>query len=198
MGAASYVIGLTGNIATGKSTVARMLADLGATFIDADAVAHRVIAPDGEAFSAVVAEFGPQILADDGTIDRRALGQIVFADPQALQHLERLVHPAVIDRVNRQIAEGCAAVVVVEAIKLLESGMAETYDAIWVTTCSPETQLERLVRTRDLSPETALARIRSQPSQAEKVARADVVINTEGSRAATRALVAEAWRALPT
>jgi dephospho-CoA kinase len=103
----------------------------------------------------------------------------------------------VIERVNRQIAESRAAVVVVEAIKLLESGMAETYDAIWVTTCSPETQLERLVRTRPLSHEAALARIRSQPPQDEKTAQADVVINTEGSLAATRAQVAAAWRALP-
>jgi len=186
-------IGLTGNIATGKSTVGRMLASLGAELIDADKVAHAVMTPVGSAYAGVVEAFGPGIVDDAGEIDRRALGRIVFADPGALERLEALVHPAVIAEVNQRIARSLATAVVVEAIKLLESGMAESYDAIWVTTCSEETQLVRLMETRGLSREDALARIRAQAPQAEKVLRADVVVDTEGTLASTRVQVEAAW-----
>jgi dephospho-CoA kinase len=189
-----YRIGLTGNIATGKTKVGAMLTDLGAEFIDADKVAHRVIAPDGEAYDAVVAAFGDAIVAPDGRIDRGQLGAIVFQDPEALARLERIVHPPVIARVNAQIARSAYPVVIVEAIKLLESGVAETYDAIWVTTCPEGMQIARLMRGRDLSYADALQRIRAQPPQAEKVARADVVIDTSGSLAATKAQVLAAWQ----
>ncbi|MCD6286351.1 MAG: dephospho-CoA kinase [Anaerolineae bacterium] len=192
-GSAPYRIGLTGNIATGKSTVGRMLASLGAELIDADRVAHAVIAPAGSAYAAVIEAFGPDIVDDAGAIDRRALGRIVFADPEALKRLEALVHPAVIAEVNRRIARSTATAVVVEAIKLLESGMAESYDALWVTTCSEETQLARLMETRGLSREDALVRIRAQAPQAEKALRADVVVDTDVTLAATRAQVEAAW-----
>jgi dephospho-CoA kinase len=197
-----YRIGLTGNIATGKTTVGRMLESLGAERIDADKVAHAVIIPGGSAYRSVVAAFGPEILVSDPAqqpprINRQALGNIVFSDPAALRKLESLVHPAVIRNVNAQIASTEARVIVVEAIKLLESGMAEAYDAIWVTTCPKAIQCERLMRLRGLSRETALARIEAQPPQAEKLARADVVIHTDGSLAATRAQVLAAWHALP-
>jgi len=188
-----YCIGLTGNIATGKSTVGRMLASLGAELIDADKVAHAVMASAGSAYASVVGAFGPGIVGDNGEIDRRALGRIVFADPEALKRLEALVHPAVIAEVNQRIARSTAPAVVVEAIKLLESGMAESYDAIWVTTCSEETQLARLMEMRRLSREDALARIGAQAPQAEKVLRADVVVDTEGTLAATRVQVEAAW-----
>ena len=190
---APYRIGLTGNIATGKSTVGRMLASLGAELIDADRVAHAVMAPGGSAYAGVVDAFGPGVVDDAGEIDRRALGRIVFADSEALKRLEALVHPAVIDEVNQRIARSAAPAVVVEAIKLLESGMAESYGAIWVTTCSEETQLARLMETRGLSREDALVRIRAQAPQAEKVHRADIVVDTEETLAATRAQVEVAW-----
>lgn len=188
-----YKIGLTGNIATGKSTVGKMLVDHGAAHLDADKVAHRVMAPDGPAYASVVAAFGDEIVADDGTIDRQALGRIVFSDPEALRRLESLVHPAVIAEVNRWIAESAAPVVVVEAIKLLESGMADMYNAIWVTTCSEATQVKRLVRSRDMTPEAARLRVQAQPPQADKIARADVVIDTECPLLDTRRQVAAAW-----
>ena len=192
-GSAPYRIGLTGNIATGKSTVGRMLASLGAELIDADKVAHAVMAPAGSAYAGVVEAFGPGIVGDAGEIDRRALGRIVFADPGALKRLEALVHPAVIAAVNQRIERSIAMAVVVEAIKLLESGMAESSDAIWVTTCSEEVQLARLMEPRGLSREDALVRIRAQAPQAEKVLRADVVVDTEGTLAETRAQVEAAW-----
>jgi Dephospho-CoA kinase (EC 2.7.1.24) len=130
-----YIIGLTGNIATGKSTVARMLRDLGATVIDADRVAHEVMRAGTPVHRAVVETFGPQVLRPDGEIDRARLGAVVFSDPQALAQLEAIVHPAVLEEVARRIAAAPTPVVVVEAIKLIESGMAEAFDALWVTTC---------------------------------------------------------------
>jgi dephospho-CoA kinase len=192
-----YRIGLTGNIATGKSTVGEMLVALGADFIDADHVAHEVMAPGGAAYEPVIDAFGPEIRAGDGTIDRRKLGEQVFSDPVALRRLEALVHPPVIRAVERRIRASTAPVVVVEAIKLLESGMAETYDAIWVTTCSETTQVQRLMTSRGLSRDAALMRVRAQPPQAAKIAEADVVITTEGSLASTREQVTAAWRAIP-
>ncbi len=197
MTALPYRIGLTGNIATGKSTVGRMLEGLGAERIDADEVAHAVISQDGSAYGPVLEAFGPEIQRPDGTIDRKALGAIVFSDPLALGRLESLVHPAVIRTVDRMIASSQARVIVVEAIKLLESGMAEHYDAVWVTTCSEATQLERLVRLRQLSRADAQRRISAQPTQAAKLSRADVVIDTGGSLAETLAQVQAAWYAIP-
>ncbi|MEJ5310421.1 MAG: dephospho-CoA kinase [Anaerolineae bacterium] len=191
-----YRIGLTGNIATGKSTVGRMLAELGAEVIDADRITHSVLAPDGAAYADVVAAFGVDILTPDGTIDRRKLGDIVFSDAEALAQLERLVHPPVIAEVRRRIAASVAPVVVVEAIKLLESGVADDYDAIWVTTCPETAQVERLMKSRHLTRAEALRRIHAQPPQAEKLARADVVIDTNGPLDATRAQVIAAWEAI--
>lgn len=193
----TYRIGLTGNIATGKSNVGQLLHGLGAAYIDADRVAHEVMAPGQAAYQAVVAHFGARILAPDGAIDRRALGAIVFSDPEELCELERCVHPAAIAEVERRIQASAACVVVVEAIKLLESGMAETYDAIWVTTCPEEEQVRRLQESRGLDRVEALRRIHAQPSQAEKLARADVIIDTGGTKAETRAQVHAAWARIP-
>ncbi len=191
-----YRIGLTGNIATGKSTVGRMLAELGVEVIDADQLTHIVLAPDGAAYSVVVAAFGVDILAPDGTIDRGKLGGIVFSDAEALTQLERLVHPPVVAEVRRRIAASTAPIVVVEAIKLLESGVADDYDAIWVTTCPETAQVKRLMKSRRLTRAEALRRIHAQPPQAEKLARADVVIDTSGSLDETRAQAIAAWEAI--
>jgi dephospho-CoA kinase len=169
---------------------------LGAELIDADKVAHLVMTPTGSAYAGVVEVFGPGIVSDTGELDRRALGRIVFADPGALKRLEALVHPAVIAEVNRRLAQSPAPAVAVEAIKLLESGMADSYDAIWVTICSGASQLARLTKVRGLSKEDALTRIRAQGSQAEKMARADVLVDTDGALVETRAQVEAAWAAL--
>lgn len=191
-----YIIGLTGNIATGKSTVARMLSDLGATVIDADRVAHEVMRAGTPVHRAVVEAFGPEVLRPDGEIDRARLGARVFSDPQALAQLEAIVHPAVLEEVARRIVAAPTPVVVVEAIKLIESGVAEAFDALWVTTCSFEEQVRRLMADRGLSRQDAQQRIRAQPPQEAKIARADVVISTNGSLEETRAQVEAAWRAL--
>ncbi len=192
-----YRIGLTGNIATGKSNVGQLLSEWGAAYIDADKVAHEMMAPGQAAHAAVIKHFGARILAPDGSIDRRALGAIVFSDPEALRRLEQLVHPPTIAEVEQRIQRSGARVVVVEAIKLLESGMAETYDAIWVTTCAEEEQVRRLENSRGLARAEALRRIHAQPPQAEKLARADVIIHTSGTRAETRAQVRAAWEKIP-
>ncbi len=187
------LIGLTGNIATGKSEVARILTELGAWVIDADKVAHEVMHPDGPAYAEVVAAFGAEILAADATIDRTRLGSIVFRDPAALQRLEAAVHPAVIVEVDRRIGQAVEPVVVVEAIKLIESGMHRRYDALWVVTAPRSTQIARLVATRGLAEEEAALRVDAQPPQEEKAALADVVIANDGDLSALRRKVEEAW-----
>ena len=155
------LIGLTGNIATGKSAVGRMLAEMGALVIDADRVAHEVMEPDGAAFAALIDAFGSEVLTPAGTVDRRRLGDIVFRDPAALARLEAAVHPAVIQEVGRRIAATDAAVVVVEAIKLIEAGMHRAYDALWVVTAPRDLQIKRLVSTRGLTPAATTSRPQS-------------------------------------
>ena len=193
MGANSpkFVIGLTGNIATGKSEVLKMLARLGATVIDADALAHRVMAKGTPVWRAVVEEFGEGILGPDGEIDRSRLGEIVFSDPKALRRLERIVHPAVIAATVELIQAAEGDVVAVEAIKLIEAGMK--CDSLWVVTCAKEQQLARLMAQRGLSEEEARRRIEAQPPQEEKLALADVVIDNSGSLEETWEQVRAAW-----
>lgn len=192
----TLIIGLTGNIATGKSTVARLLAGLGADVIDADRVAHEVMTPGEPAYSAVVAAFGSQIAPNGGAIDRRRLGEIVFDDPQALARLEALVHPAVGQRIAELVARSTADVVVMEAIKLLEAGLSRRLcDTIWVVTAPRAVQISRLMETRSLSYDEAVARIDAQPPQEAKVAQADVVIANEGDLDALRRAVEAAWQA---
>jgi dephospho-CoA kinase len=220
-----YLIGLTGNIACGKSTVLDLLREHGAQVLDADRVTHELQAPGQPVYHAIVDEFGPAILAAPaGPIDRRALGAIVFADPAALRRLEQIVHPAVRERImawltkistqgdketRRQGGSDTAIslssdlpvslsrpVAVIDAIKLLEGGWKQICDAIWVVTCLPDQQLARLVATRGMGEDEARARIAAQPPQADKVAQADVVIDNSGSLEATRQQVAAAWRAI--
>jgi dephospho-CoA kinase len=192
-----YVIGLTGNIATGKSTVAAMLARLGAWVIDADKLAHRAMGAGGEVHRRIVARFGPTILAADGEIDRAKLGGIVFADPEALRDLERIVHPAVVQETLRLLAQNDRPVAVIEAIKLLEAEMHRYCQAVWVVTCRREQQLERLMHTRHLSLAEAELRVAAQPPAEEKVARADVVIDNSNGLEETWQQVLRAWNAIP-
>lgn len=192
-GARPFLIGITGNIGTGKSTVARMLVDLGAEAIDADEVAHQVMRRGTETHARVVEAFGPQILTAGGQIDREKLGSIVFADPEALAELEAIVHPATLQMIDRRIAATRADVVAIEAIKLIESGLAAQCDSVWVVTCRKDQQIARVVSQRDLSREEARRRLEAQGAQVEKVARADVVIDNSGSLSATRKQVRAAW-----
>lgn len=191
------IIGLTGNIGTGKTTVLRMLAARGAYTIDADAIAHRVMEPGGSAYEAVVAAFGPEILNPDGTINRQRLGQIVFADPDRLARLEQIVHPAVIAAVNALIEQTTAPVVVVEAIKLLEAGMAAAMcDQVWVVTSPVEQQIERLMVERGMTREAAVARMAAQSPQSFKIGQADVVLDNSGTFADLERQVEAAWQRL--
>jgi len=196
MSTKKYLIGLTGNIATGKSVVLRMLQRLGARAIDADALVHQLMAKRTPVWQAILDEFGEGILGPEGEIDREKLGAIVFADAEALNRLEAIIHPAVTARVDELIRQATEAVVVVEAIKLIEAGWHRTCDALWVVTCSKEQQLERLMRARKLSRDEALLRIEAQPPQEDKVALADVVIDNSGSLKETREQVEREWERL--
>lgn len=191
-------IGLTGPIGCGKSTVAGWLRELGAVVVDADAVAREVVEPGGPALDAVVAAFGDAIRTADGRLDRALLGRIVFADPAALARLEAIVHPAVRPRIEAAIhaAEAAgAAAVVVEAIKLVEGGLAGLCDEVWLVTCEPAAQWER-VMARGADPADADARIRAQGDLAGKLAPAATwVLDTTGSLDAARAQVELAYAA---
>jgi len=191
------VIGLTGNIGVGKSTVMALLAELGAVGIDADKVAHEVMAPGQPAYGPIVTHFGPQIAPGGGPIDRLRLGQIVFSDPAALADLEAIVHPAVFQVIQRRVAEAGAPVVVIEAIKLLEAGLSrQLCQQVWVVSAPREQQIQRLMASRGLSEAEAILRIDAQPPQAAKIAQADVVIENGGSLDDVRAQVEWAWHEL--
>ncbi len=192
-----YLIGLTGNIATGKTTVCAILRSLGAHVIDADLLVHRLLAAGQPVYRSVVAAFGAHILTPGSEIDRALLGRIVFADPAALKRLEAIVHPAVDDMVQQEIASSTADVIVVDAVKLIESGLSKRCNATWVVTSSQEQQLERLTHRRGMSEADARQRIRAQAPQAAKVRRAHVVIANNGTLDDTEAQVRAAWERIP-
>ena len=170
------LIGLTGNIAMGKSLVCKMLQELGAATIDADRVAHQVLRKGEAAYADIVANFGREILDDEGEIVRAALGRIVFADAAQLRKLEAITHPAIGKKIDAMIQAAEAKVVVIEAIKLLEGNFKNLVDAVWVVDAPREAQLQRLIETRGMTVAEAEQRIAAQNSQAEKLRRAQVVI----------------------
>jgi len=190
------VIGLTGNIATGKTAVLGMLRDLGAATIDADALVHRLLERGTPVWQRVVESFGSGILQPDGHVDRARLGAIVFADPQALRRLEAIVHPAVTARIEETVRRAEERVVVIEAIKLIEAGMHRNHYALWVVTCPREQQIARLVEQRGLSHDEAVLRVDAQPPQEGKIALADVVIDNSSTLGETRRQVERAWHRL--
>lgn len=191
-----FVIGLTGNIASGKSVVRRMLEHAGAFGIDADALSHRAIEKDAPGYNAVVRAFGKYILKENGEIDRGKLGQIVFADPEGLKLLESIVHPIVREAVDILARKSKHRVVVIEAIKLLESPLRQACDIIWVVTASEAVQLARLKNKRGMDATQAKARMAAQSPQAEKAAAADTVIDNSGSIEETWEQVKKAWKIL--
>ncbi len=192
-----YVIGLTGNIAMGKSLVRRMLEHLGAYTIDADGLAHQAMAPGAPAYKPTVITFGAWILDAEKRIERSKLGAVAFAHPEALARLEAITHPIVGRAIDTLIKRAEQPIVVVEAIKLLEGSLADQVDAIWVVDASEEKQVERLAK-RGLSRLDALKRIRVQNPQADKLERADVVINNDGTPEEVWAQVRQAWANLRT
>lgn len=175
----TFMIGITGNIATGKSVIRRMLANAGIFGIDADNLAHRMIYLGGPAYQPVIDAFGEEIKTDQDLISNQKLGQIVFNDPARLSQLESLVHPAVIDATIKRVKAARHPTAAIEAIKLLESGLGNRCDSIWVSYASYEHQIQRLVESRGLSADDADLRIKAQPPQTVKFSQADVIINTE-------------------
>ena len=191
----ALVIGLTGNIATGKSTVLAYFASKGAHVVDADKLAHQAMAPGGPAYGPIVERFGMAILQGDGQIDRKALGQIVFADAAALRQLEAISHPAVYRLAEDEIEQADAPIVIIEAIKLLDGGRTQLLcDEIWVVTSSEEMQLKRLRETRGMDEAEARRRMAAQSSQAEKVRQADRVISNDGSEEELQDQLAQIWQ----
>ncbi len=192
-----YVIGLTGNIATGKSVVRKMLEHLGAYGIDADALGHRAMAKGAPGYDLVVRKFGEWILDPDGHIDRSLLSKIVFSDAGALAQLEAIIHPLVTHAIDLLIRRSQQNVVVIEAIKLLEADIASGCDTVWVVHTPVKMQIQRLMHKRNLTEEAAKIRIAAQPSQQLKLRAAKVVIHNEGSFENTWEQVQDAWLKLP-
>jgi dephospho-CoA kinase len=189
-----YVIGLTGNIATGKSVVRRMLEHLGAYTIDADALSHRVISKGAPGYQPVLDAFGKWLLGPDGQINRAKLGHVVFTDKEALKQLEAIIHPYVTQAVDILVRRANQKVIVIEAIKLLESELRRHCDTVWVTDAPPHVQVERLMRKRGLTQEEATQRVQMQAAQKDKLDAANVVITNNGSYDDLWKQVSEAWK----
>jgi len=193
------IIGLTGGIGSGKSTVSRFLAELGATIIDADKVGHEAFMPDTELWHKVVAAFGNQVVAPDGSIDREKLGTLVFGNSEALARLNRIMHPRMYNMVKAQLEEyrrQGGAVAVLEAPLLIEAGWTSLVDEVWVTVASEATVLKRLREKMRLSEPEALARIHSQLPSEERVRHADAVIDTDCTLDELKERVKELWQKL--
>ncbi len=193
------VIGLTGGISSGKSTVSRFLAKLGAVIIDADKVGHEVSKPDGEVWREVVAAFGKQIITTNGEINREKLGKIVFSNSEARSRLNQIMHPRIYDLVKTRLDEYRrqeAGIVVLEAPLLLEAGWTSLVDEVWVTTASEATVLKRLRERTGLSEKESLARIRSQLPAEKRVKHADAVIDTDCDLDELKVKVKELWQEL--
>lgn len=189
-----FVIGLTGNIATGKSVVRRMLEHLGAYTIDADALTHRTYAKGAPGYQQVIDRFGKWLVNKDGEIDRKKLGNLVFSDPEAMKQLEAIVHPLVRQATEILTKRASQPVIVIEAIKLLEGELRMVCNSIWVTNAPENIQVERLMRKRGMNREQALDRIHMQSAQSAKVAVANIVITNTGSYDDLWKQVSEAWK----
>jgi len=191
------IIGLTGGIGSGKSTVAKMLEELGAVVIHADTIGHEAYRPMSEGWCRVTQAFGPGILAPDQTIDRRKLGALVFAEPEALKRLNAIVHPlifaAIRERIEAYRAAGATPPVVVEAAILIEANWLPLVDEVWLVVAHPEAVIARLRAQRDLAPTAVQQRIAAQMSDVERRKYADVVLENTGSLDELRTQVSAAW-----
>ena len=191
-------VGLTGGLASGKSTVAGFFRELGALHVDADLIAHELLAPGGGAERDVVARFGSGVVGPSGAIDRKALGAIVFSDARALADLNGLVHPRVRTEIARRIAAAAsgrspAPVALVDAALLVESGIHRELDALIVVSCREATQIARAVARGGLTEREAEARVAAQAPLRDKLAAADYVIDNEGSLDETKLQVRDVW-----
>ena len=197
---AAPIIGLTGGIGAGKSTVAALLASRGAHVIDADRIGHEVYRPGTRAFTQVVEAFGPGVVAADGTIDRRALGARVFADSEARVRLNAIVHPEIAAEVGGRITAARAArpsvPIVVEAAVLLEAGWQSLVDRLWVVSTRPENAIARVMAARGFTRDEVERRLAAQMADADRRRAADLVIENDGSLATLEREVEKAWRTL--
>jgi dephospho-CoA kinase len=188
---------LTGGIGSGKSSVAQLLRDLGATVVDADVLAREVVAPGTEGLAQVARTFGPQVIGSDGALDREAMAEVVFADPSARQRLEAIIHPRVRARATEIEAAARAgdptAVVVHDVPLLVETGQQQSYDVVLVVDVEPEVQVRRLVEQRGMAQEQARARIAAQIDRQARLAAADVVIDNSGTRDDLARRVRQVW-----
>lgn len=193
------LVGLTGGIASGKSTVARMLVDLGARLVDADRLARQVVEPDKPAWSEIVAHYGEQVLNPDRSLNREQLGEIIFHNPEERRRLNRITHPRIgiemRELIERHRREG-AELVVIDAALLLESAATNWIRPVVVVTANEEVRLERIMRRDGLSREQAVARIQAQMSEAERIARADYVIDNSGTLEQLQEQVKKVWNRL--
>jgi dephospho-CoA kinase len=190
------IIGLTGGIGSGKSTVAQFVSELGAVILNADEIGHEAFKPDTEIWRRVVAAFGRQIVDLGGNIDRKKLSNIVFGNTESLTRLNQIVHPQMHALVKAQLEEHRrqgTTVVVLEAPLLLEAGWTPLVDEVWVTTAAEAAVLKRLEERGGMSPAESLTRIRSQLSSVERVSQADLVINTDCALDELRSRVLEVW-----
>ncbi|MFD4833249.1 dephospho-CoA kinase [Streptomyces uncialis] len=190
-------VGLTGGIGAGKSEVSRLLVEHGAVLVDADRIAREVVEPGTPGLAAIVDAFGEQVLAEDGSLDRPALGAIVFADADRLAVLNGIVHPLVGARSAELKAAAPDDAVVVQDVPLLtENGLQDRYDLVIVVDTSPATQLDRLVRLRGMTEADARARMAAQATRAQRLAIADIVIDNDVPRSELSARVTEVWAEL--
>jgi dephospho-CoA kinase len=198
---ALFLVALTGGIASGKTTVGRMLVDKGAFLVESDALARKVVEKGSEAYREIVEHFGESILDPQENIDRAKLGAVVFNDPSEREFLNRVTHPRILQLMASEIERirvetGDRAIVVLDIPLLVEAGVAGAFDFTLVVDASPETQEERLVRDRGLSREDARARIASQASREERLRVADFVVRNEGSLVDLEREVERAWEAI--
>lgn len=190
-----FLLGLTGNIACGKSTVGSLLAErYAADYVDADRIVHERYAAGTPETAAIAERFGQHLLQPDGTIDRRRLGDIVMADREALRELERLLDPGVRSAIEARFARSTAQVIVLDAIRLIEGGLYKRCNAVWVVLCDPSVQVARLQATRNFSLEQAQLRVSAQVPVEEKLRHASAVITNDGDLEALALQVADAWR----
>jgi dephospho-CoA kinase len=195
-----HVIGLTGGIGTGKSVVAGILREQGAEILDADRVGHEAYLPGGPAYDDIVAEFGAEVVAEDGTIDRKKLGPVVFADPAKLQRLNAITHPRIKDMMREKLKDLAGQgvdLVVLEAALLFDAGWEDLTDEVWVTDVDPRTAAQRTSERSGIPMEQVFERIqKAQMANDERLRRADVVIDTSGTLDDTRGRTLEAWEEL--
>ncbi len=191
------VIGLTGGIGSGKTTVGEVLKEMGAAYLNADLLGHEMIRPPSNLLQEIVSAFGRHYLLPSGELDRKKLGEKVFRDKEALESLNRIMHPAMLRAVKKKISEWKSAgykVGVVEAAALIEAKWDEAMDEVWVTTAPRETIIERLRRNKGISREEIISRMDSQLSDSERQKKAAVVIDTSCSLADLKKRVAELYR----